>query len=98
MTRNMKKLSLMLIVLLLITSRAVGQTTLDKCDAALRARGEQVSLCELGLKFREEEIGRLGKEVTELREENRPSFWNNPVVWAAAGVILGTYIGSRVVR
>lgn len=97
MKNSTKMLKLMLIALLMNTS-AHAQTSLDRCDAALKARTEQVSLCEIGLRMRDDAIERQAKEIDKLREENKPSFWDNEVVWAAAGVILGVYIGSRIVR
>lgn len=70
---------------------------LGKCDAALRAKMDQVDLCELRIKYRDEEIQRVYKENEMLRNKDR-GFFDNPAVWAALGVIAGAFIGARAVR
>jgi hypothetical protein len=70
---------------------------LNACDAALKAKQRELDLADLGIKIRDEDRLRLQKENAALRE--RGSAWyENPVVWAAIGVIAGSYIGARATR
>lgn len=105
-----KTLSSTLIVLCLSTNAyaEIGTRTNDgrdestekvlaACDAALNAKIQEASLCGLGVQLRTNEIERLQTQNAKLLD--RGSAWySNPFVWAALGVIAGTYIGARTTR
>jgi hypothetical protein len=71
--------------------------TLNSCDAALKAKQRELDLSDLGIKIRDEDRERLAKENAQLRERGTGLF-DNPFVWAALGVIAGTFIGARTTR
>lgn len=73
------------------------EVQLAKCDAALNAKIKEASLCEYGVKIRQDEVTRLQTQNAELLSKNG-EWYSNPFVWAALGVIAGTYIGSRATR
>lgn len=73
------------------------EKALDACDAALNAKIQEASLCGLGVKLRDDEMARLEKRNAAL-EERGTAWYSNPFVWAALGVIAGTYIGAGVTR
>ena len=76
---------------------ATTNELLDACDRALNAKIQEASLCGLGVQLRTDEMARLSKENTQLRERGTGLF-DNPFVWAALGVIAGTYIGAKATR
>ena len=80
---------------------AVAETTCDQtlsaCDKALKAKQRELDLADLGIKLRDENRQDLLKENAKLREAGS-AWYNNPFVWAAIGVIVGTYAGARVTR
>lgn len=85
---------------LLTSTKSYGATTDEKlsaCDAALTARTKEANLCDLGVKFYAEQQVTLQKENARLREQSS-AWYLNPFVWAAVGVIAGTYIGARATR
>jgi len=70
---------------------------LQKCDAALEAKKEEARICDLGVKIRTDDRVELQKEIAGLRKANS-AWYNNPALWAAIGVIAGTYIGARATK
>jgi hypothetical protein len=70
---------------------------LRACDAALKAKQRELDLADLGIQYRQDEVVRLQKENTQLRERSG-AWYSNPFVWSAIGVIAGTYIGARATR
>lgn len=73
------------------------EQVLDACDAALKAKQRELDLADLGIKIRDEHRVELQKENARLREESG-AWYRNPFVWAAIGVIAGTYVGARATR
>lgn len=71
--------------------------TLNACDSALKAKQRELDLADLGVKIRDQDRERLIKENAQLRERGTGLF-DNPFVWAALGVIAGTFIGARATR
>lgn len=87
-------------MLLLMSTRNYAATTdevLNACDKALRAKVQEASLCDLGVKLRDAEIERVSKENAQLRERNQAWIYN-PFMWAAIGVIAGAYAGARATK
>ncbi len=87
-------------MILSMTTASYAATTneqLDACDKALNAKIQEADLCDLGVKLRDDELERIGKENTQLRERGTGLF-DNPFVWGAIGVIFGTWAGARAVR
>lgn len=83
-----------------LTTNALSATTEEKlaaCDAALYAKIKEVSLCNLGVELRTSEIDRLQTQNADLLKSGT-AWYQNPFVWAAIGVIAGTYIGARATR
>lgn len=89
----------MLTTSLLSTSAlsATDSELLSACDKALNAKIQESSLCGLGVQLRTDEISRLSSENAQLRAKGA-GFFDNPFIFAAIGVILGTYIGARATR
>lgn len=73
------------------------EQVLSACDAALRAKQRELDLADLGIQYRQDEVSRLQKENAALRDRGT-AWYNNSFVWAAIGVIAGTYIGARATR
>lgn len=97
MTAKLLKSTLIILLMSTTSFAATTNEQLDACDRALNAKIQEASLCGLGVQLRTNEIDRVSKENAALRE--RGSAWyENPAVWAALGVIAGTYIGSRATR
>lgn len=71
--------------------------TLNACDAALKAKQRELDLSDLGIKIRDDDRVRLQTENARLLERGQ-AWYSNPAIWAALGVIAGTYIGARAVR
>lgn len=87
-------------MLLLTSTNALSATTEEKlqaCDAALYAKIKEATLCGLGVDLYKEARVVDQKEIAQLRERGAGLF-SNPFVWAAIGVIAGTYIGARATR
>jgi hypothetical protein len=76
---------------------ATPEEVLKACDSALNAKIQEASLCSLGVQLRTNEIERVTKENAQLRESSVGLF-SNPMIWAAIGVIAGTWIGARATR
>jgi hypothetical protein len=70
---------------------------LKACDEALKAKQRELDLADLGIKIRDQDRIRLQKENAQLRSQSQ-AWYNNPVVWAAVGMIVGTYVGARATR
>lgn len=88
------------LTLSLPSTNALSATTEEKlsaCDAALTAKKDEARICDLGVKLYQNEIERVSKENARLREQGA-SWWNNPFVFAAIGVIVGAYAGARATR
>ena len=73
------------------------ESQLAKCDAALNAKVQEASLCNLGVKLRTDELTRVNEENMQLRKQGT-SLFTNPFVYAAIGVIFGAWAGARVTR
>ena len=73
------------------------EQVLSACDQALRAKQRELDLADLGIKLRDENRTELQKENARLREESS-AWYKSPAIWAAIGVIAGTYIGARATR
>ena len=73
------------------------EQVLSACDQALRAKQRELDLADLGIQYRQDEVSRLQKENAQLREQSG-AWYNNPVVFAALGVIAGAFIGARATR
>jgi hypothetical protein len=71
--------------------------TLNLCDAALKGKQRELDLSDLGIKIRQDEIERLQKRNAAL-EDRGTAWYSNPMVWAALGVIVGTWVGARATR
>ena len=87
-----------MLMILSSSTSALSATTEEKlnaCDAALYAKVKEADLCNLGVQLRSNELERISKENTQLRERGTGLF-DNPFVWAAVGVIAGAYIGESV--
>lgn len=103
MTPRLDFLYRFIIIFLALTigSRLCHSATLEEklgaCDAALTARNQQISMQDLGVKYRDDELERRAKEISTLRNKEN-NILSNPFVWAAIGVIAGTYIGSKATR
>lgn len=99
----MKKIVSLLVLLpmmLSMSTKSYAATTdevLAACDKALTAKEKEADLCDLGVQLRSNEIDRVTQENAQLRE-SRTGLFSNPMVWAAIGVIAGTYIGARATR
>lgn len=94
------KLLVITLTLSSMNTRSYAATTdevLNACDKALHAKIQEAQLCDLGVQLRTNEIDRVTKENTQLRE-SRTGLFSNPMIWAAIGVIAGTYIGARTTR
>ena len=76
---------------------ATDKELLNACENALYAKDREATLCDLGVRLREDEMARLNAENVRLREQGT-SVWSNPFIWAAVGVIVGAYAGARAVR
>lgn len=99
MTKSIKMLSVALMTLVLSTSgyAATPEERLAACDRAYEDKKAALSLCDLGVKLRDDEMARLRIENRELL--NRGTRWyNNPLVWGALGAIVGVYAGARATR
>lgn len=70
---------------------------LNSCDAALKAKQRELDLSTLGIQIRQDEMVRLQKQNTQLLEKGA-SWYENPAVWAALGVIAGAYIGAKATK
>lgn len=85
----------------LMSTSALGaepvESQLAKCDAALNAKTQEASLCDLGVKLRDNELDRVTKENAQLRQRGTGLF-DNVFVWAALGVIAGAWAGARATR
>lgn len=95
-----KHFPLIVLVSTLPLNVSVAATTDEKlvaCDAALYAKVKEADLCNLGVQLRQNELERVTKENARLREQGA-SWWNNPFVFAAIGVIVGAYAGARATR
>ncbi len=95
-----KKLVLMLMIWLTLTNdsnAASDRDLLNACDAALTAKVKEADLCNLGVQLRQDELERVTKENAQLRQRGTGLF-DNPLVWAAIGVIVGAYAGARATR
>lgn len=79
------------------TANADCLDSLNKCDAALNAQKRELQLCDLQVQVRDEHRDMLVKENAALREKGS-AWYSNPFVWAALGVIAGTYVGARATR
>lgn len=79
------------------SSAATTEEKLGACDAALYAKVKEAALCGLGVDLYKEARANDQKEIAELRKSSTGLF-SNPFVWAAIGVIAGTYIGARATR
>lgn len=91
-------LTLMIFSLPTRNSNAATPEELAKaCDLALTAKVQEASLCGLGVQLRQNELDRVTKENTQLREESG-AWYKNPVVFAALGVIAGAFIGAKATR
>jgi hypothetical protein len=71
--------------------------TPSKCDAALNAKIDEAHLCSIGIDYRNKELERMYKENEVLRNKGT-GLLDNPAVWAAIGVIAGTFITQRLIR
>lgn len=83
-----------------MSTTSYGATTDDilaACDKALNAKIQEASLCNLGVQLRQTELERVSKENSDLRAKGTGLF-DNPLVWAALGVIVGAYAGARATR
>lgn len=76
---------------------ATSEEKLAACDQALYAKVREADLCNLGVQLRSNELERVGKENAQLRSRGT-EWYSNPFMWAAVGVILGTYAGARAVK
>lgn len=90
-------LTIFMIFLMPFSSIASTEDQLKKCDLALYAKVREADLCNLGVQLRTDEMSRLNKEVSQLRESGQ-AWYKNQFVWAAVGVIVGAYAGARAVR
>lgn len=100
MSKIARLLKITLISLLLTTNALSAEPVeeqLRRCDLALNAKKQEASLCDLGVKLRDNEIERVSKENSQLREQSG-AWYKNPFVWAAIGVIAGAYAGARATR
>jgi hypothetical protein len=79
------------------TAKADCPDVLAKCDAALGAVRRELQICDLQVQVRDEHRDVLIKENTQLRERSG-AWYSNPFVFAALGVIAGTFIGARATR
>lgn len=70
---------------------------LNACDAALKAKSRELDLADLGVKIRQTEMERLQTQNAKLLERGA-SWYDNPFIWAAIGVIAGTYIGAKATK
>jgi hypothetical protein len=70
---------------------------LDACNAVNEGMKRQLDLTTIGLNLREDEMKRIGEENAQLRKRGTGLF-DNPLVWAAIGVIAGAYAGARATR
>lgn len=79
------------------TVRADCDTVLDKCDAALQARKEEVRLCDLALKQAKGNTVELNKLVDE-QNKKLESPTRNPFIMTTVGVVLGLIVGGIALR
>ena len=88
-------------IVFIFTATATGaepvEEQLRRCDLALTAKKEEAHLCDLGVQLRSDEMARLETRNAAL-EDRGTALFSNPFVWAAIGVIAGTYFGARATR
>lgn len=88
------------LIALVMSGNAFAASDAEKiaaCNQAYEDKKSALSLCELGVQLRTDEMARLSLENTRLREAGQ-RWYNNPWLWGAVGSILGVYAGSRAVQ
>jgi len=88
---------LFLVCVPLTSQAATNDELLTACDKALYAKVNEVNLCNLGIKYRDEDRLEYKKENAQLRESNQ-AWYSNPFTFAALGIIAGAFIGARATR
>jgi hypothetical protein len=56
-----------------------------------------IELQKLGIQIRQDEMVRLQTENSQIRSQGT-SWYSNPFIFAAIGVIVGAYAGARATR
>ncbi len=76
------------------TTKSVAVTpdeVIEACDRALEAKKDELRVCDLGVKIRDDENERLRKENTDLRE-SKDAFYKNPYLLLLLGFVAGAVV------